>query len=177
MSNTRRRLTVALGCFLGSLVFTVPSAALADESDRPLQPFSTASLEGDYAVVGTYGANVARLLGTYHADGHGNIKGTAKVNLPGAGTERVVVSISYEGTYVIDEDGTGVIDFEVTLPGGGKAVATLDLVITKAKGCDGAKIATELATAQRQPSSVVQGEFITHISTRLPDTSRDRDRH
>jgi hypothetical protein len=86
-------------------------------------------------VVGTYGANVARLVGTYHADGRGNLKGNAKVNLPGAGIERVVVGISFEGTCRVNDDGTGVIHFIVTLPGGATTPVTLDLVINEGRGC------------------------------------------
>ncbi|MDQ6675854.1 MAG: hypothetical protein M3Z09_00995 [Acidobacteriota bacterium] len=127
-----------------------------------------ASLQGDYAVVGTYGANTARLIGTYNADGRGNIKGTARVNLPGPGNIRVVASISFSGTYTVGDDGTGTINFIVMLPGGGTAPATLDFVMTKAIVLEGMKIATEVATAQREPSSVVDGQFVTHISTRRP---------
>jgi hypothetical protein len=176
MSNTRRRLIAALGCFLGSFAFALPPALAAQEVNRTLPAYGLASYEGDYAVVGTYGANVARLVGTYHADGNGNINGTARVNLPGAGTNRVIVNISFGGTYTVSDDGTGTIYFTVMLPGGGTAPATLDLVITKAEVFDGIKIATEVATAQREPSSVVDGQFVTHISTRRPDTRQVQDR-
>ncbi|MBV8807699.1 MAG: hypothetical protein JO033_03410 [Acidobacteriaceae bacterium] len=96
-------------------------------------------MQGDYALVGTYGANVARLLGTYHADGLGNLKGTAKVNLPGAGTERVVVSLRMEGTYTISEDGTGIVYVTVIFPDGRTSDVTLDLLIKKAEVIDGLK--------------------------------------
>jgi hypothetical protein len=174
MSNIRRRLITA--CFLGSFAFAVPPTVAARDSDRTSQPYGLASLEGDYGVVGTYGANVARLLGSYHADGRGNLGGTATVNLPGGAGSRVVVSISFEGTYTINDDGSGVIYFTVSLPGGATSPVTLDLVITKAKFIDGVKVATELATAQREASSVVDGQFVTHISTRRPNRPRDRDR-
>jgi len=139
-------------------------------------PFSITSFEGDYGVLGTYGANVARLLGTYHADGRGNLKGSAKVNLPGANGERVVASITFEGTCNVNDDGTGVINFTVTLPGGTTMPVTLDLLITRAEVFRGMKIATEIATSQREPSSVVDGQFVTHVSTRRPDTVHDRGR-
>jgi hypothetical protein len=175
MSNTRRRLISALGCLLGSFAIALPPAVLAQDLNRTLPAYSLASYKGDYAVVGTYGANVARLVGTYHADGKGNIEGTARVNLPGAGNDRVIVSISLSGTYTVNEDGTGTIYLTVELPGGGTAPATLDFVFTKSEVLDGVKVATEIATAQREPSSVVSGQFVTHISTRRPDTKRDRD--
>src|SRR5436305_13459428 len=107
MSNIRRRLMAV--CFLGSFAFAVPPTVAAADSGRTSQPYGLASLEGDYGVVGTYGANVARLLGTYHADGRGNLSGSGTVNLPGGAGSRVVVSISFVGTYTMKDDGSGVI--------------------------------------------------------------------
>ncbi|MDQ2844690.1 MAG: hypothetical protein M3Y72_27340 [Acidobacteriota bacterium] len=103
MSNIRRRFTPILGCLLGSLVLNLPSVVAADESHGAPPSYSLASFEGDYAVVGTYGQNVARLIGTYHADGKGYISGTARVNLPGPGTARVVVPITFAGPYTVDQ--------------------------------------------------------------------------
>jgi hypothetical protein len=175
MSNIRRRFMPVLGCLLGSFVLGLPYTAAAKESHRAIPAYSLESYNGDYAVIGTYGQNAARLIGTYYADGEGNISGTARVNLPGAGTARVVVSLSFAGSYTINEDGTGTIYFTVALPGGGTSVATLDFVITKAMVMDGVKVATEIADAQREPSSVVNGQFVTHMSTRRPKTRQRRD--
>ena len=168
MAQNRRSLIVALSCLLGTGVLIAPRTAAGKEKERPSTAYTLASLEGDYAVVGSYGGNAARLLGTYHADGRGYIDGSAIVNLPGAGTTRVIVPVTFNGPYTINDDGTGIIYFTVVLPGGGTAPATLDLVITKAKARETAKVATEIATAQREPSSVVNGQFVTHVSTRRP---------
>jgi hypothetical protein len=176
MLKIRRRLIAALACSLGSLALAIPPAAVAYEAQRASQPYGLFSLEGDYAVVGTYGSNVARLLGTFHADGRGNLSGSATVNLPGAGSARVVVGISYKGTYTVNDDGTGVIYFTVTLPGGATTPVTLDLATTKAEFEGGVKVATEIATSQREPSSVVDAQFVTHVATRLPDKPHDHDR-
>ena len=175
MSNTRRRLITALGCLLGSFAFVFSPALAAENPNNSSPGYSVTSFRGDYAVVGTYGASVARLIGTYHADGNGNIKGTATVNIPGPGLERVVVSISYQGTYTMNDDGTGVIYFTVVDPSGATAPATLDFVIAKAEYIRGVKVATEITSVQREPSSVVDGQFVTHVSTRRPDTKRDGD--
>lgn len=175
MSNIGRRFMPVLGCLLGSFVLAFPSVVTAEESHQATPAYSLASYQGDYAVIGTYGQNVARLIGTYHADGEGNISGTARVNLPGAGTARAVVPVSFAGYYTINDDGTGTIYFTVALPGGSTSPATLDFVITKAAVMDGIKVAIEIATAQREPSSVVNGQFVTHISTRRPETGRFHD--
>ena len=175
MSNTRRSLIPVLSCILGYFAIAPASIVLAQGSKTDQPAYSLASLKGDYAVVGTYGANVARLIGTYHADGKGNVEGTARVNLPGSSNDRVVVNLSFSGPYVVNLDGTGTLYFTVELPGGGTAPATLDFVITQSEILDRIKVATEIATAQREPSSVVNGQFVTHIATRRSDKKQDRD--
>jgi hypothetical protein len=170
MAKTRRSLVAAFSFLVGSAAVIAPPALAGEEGNRTAPAYTLASLSGDYAVVGSYGANVARLIGTYHADGKGFIEGQAVVNQPGAGTARIVVPITFSGPYTIEEDGTGVINFTVVLPNGGTAPATLDLLITKAKVIGRSKVATEIATAQRESSSVVNGQFVTHLSTRRPDT-------
>lgn len=175
MSNTRRSLVPVLGCILGYFAVAPASTVLAQGHKVNQPAYSLASLRGDYAVVGTYGANVARLIGTYHADGKGYVEGTARVNLPGPGNDRIVVNISFTGPYTVNPDGTGTLYFTVELPGGGTTPATLDFVFTRSEVLDGTKVATEIATAQREPSSVVNGQFVTHIATRRSDTRQDRD--
>ncbi|MDQ2839837.1 MAG: hypothetical protein M3Y72_02115 [Acidobacteriota bacterium] len=174
MSNTRRSLIPVLGCIVGSFAIA-PSTVLAQGFKTSPPAYSLASYTGDYAVIGTYGANVARLIGTYHADGKGNAEGTARVNLPGSGNDRVVVNLTFAGPYVVNPDGTGTLFFTVELPGGGTSPATLDFVFTRSEVLEGIRVATEIATAQREPSSVVNGQFVTHISTRRSDKKHDRD--
>ena len=48
--------------------------------------FTVASLQGDYAVVGNYGANVAIAFAIRHLDGNGNLTATFVVNEPTAGS-------------------------------------------------------------------------------------------
>lgn len=176
MFQTRRSLISTFALLVGGLALGGASGASAQELSTEAQGFTLASYRGEYAVVGTYGANVARLIGTYWADGHGHAKGTAVVNLPGLSPERVVANISFEGSYTVNENGTGIFRFTVALPGGGTSNVTLDAVITKAEDLHGTKIATEIFDAQREPSSVVNGEFVTHVSTRLSGHHRrDRD--
>ncbi len=175
MPNTRRSLIPVLGCILGSFAVAPSSIALAQGLKATPPAYSLTSLRGDYAVIGTYGANVARLIGTYHADGEGNVEGTARVNLPGSGNNRVVVDIRFTGPYVVNPDGTGTLYFTVELPGGGTSPATLDFVFTQSEVLGGIRVATVIATAQREPSSVVNGQFVTHISTRRSDERHDRD--
>ncbi len=131
--------------------------------------YSISSFKGNYASVGTYGANVARLLGVGHPDGEGNTHGDSIINVPGPNGTRTVVSITYEGTYTISSDGFGVVRYTVLLPNGKTTAVILDFLATKAQCVDGQKLITEFATMQREPSSVVSGEFVTHYGTRRPD--------
>jgi hypothetical protein len=169
----RRRMVLSFALALGCLPWGQSSSALGQETANATDTaYSLASYHGDYALDGTYGANIARLIGTYWADGKGNISGSARVNLPGSNGERAVVHLSFEGTYTVDDDGTGTIHVTITLPDGSTTPATLDLVMTKAEAIRGIKIGAEIVTVQRELSSVVGGQFVTHLSTSRPDSKR-----
>jgi hypothetical protein len=158
---------------LASAVLAMPIWARSDQDSEDFshrsEDFTNASFYGSYATVATYGANVARLLGIGHPDGKGNTHGTGIVNVPGPNGTRVIVSISYEGTYTVSPEGFGVVHYVVTLPNGTTALTDIDFLATKAKMIRGRKVITEFATAQREPSSVFNGEFVVHTGTRLPD--------
>lgn len=67
---------------LAPILFFGTSAATAQDSTRC---FDLASLQGDYAILGTYGANVALALGKRYFDGRGNLTATFIVNKPTPG--------------------------------------------------------------------------------------------
>jgi hypothetical protein len=139
------------------------------DTQRHRLKFSNASARGQYAIVGTYGNSVAQELGTQTLDGEGGFVGSSIVNLPGASGERIVVPVSFSGTYDVNDDGTGFDQFTATLPNGTTVTRSEDFVITKAKVIGGALIATEIVAALREASAVVPGGvFLTHTYTRLP---------
>ena len=73
MSRTRRRF-MFMALAVGSLILGSSQSALAqDECCHVRAEYTVASLRGDYAAVATYGANVARALGTQTVDGLGNL--------------------------------------------------------------------------------------------------------
>lgn len=112
---------------------------------------------------------MARALGTQTLDGHGNVKGSAIVNQPGPNGTRVIVSITFAGTYAVNSDGTGTISLTINLPNGATANATEDFVVTKSEVRGGIPIATEIVDAQEQPSTVIPGGvFVTHTYTLRP---------
>jgi hypothetical protein len=135
--------------------------------------FTAASLQGNYAVIGTYGANVAIAFGMRYFDGNGNLTGTYVVNEPKAGSttgERVIVSGTQKGSYTVNCDGTGVINRTITLPDGSTQVQADDFIITATFREGWVLIATSMMDAQRVPSAVVTGGiFLTRSYTRLPD--------
>jgi hypothetical protein len=151
------------------LLPTVPGQHVAVAAQEQRDEWSLATLNGEFALVGTYGANVARLLGTYVVDGQGNLSGSGRINLPGPGGQRVIVDISFEGTYTVEADGTGTTSLMVTLPGGATLQTTTDFVVTKSTRLRGVRVATEIASAQREPSTVLGGAFVTFVSTRRSD--------
>lgn len=169
--------------FTGKLLLTVTvsasillfgnSAATAQDTAHC---FDLASLQGDYAILGTYGANVAIALGKRYLDGKGNLTATFIVNKPTPGSttgERTLVSGTQAGTYTVNCDGTGVVT-RTLFVGTTQTQQADDFVITAAIVRDGHKIATSIADAQRTPSAIVAGGiFLTRVYTRLPDLATE----
>lgn len=171
MNRQTKALLIAVVAFLSLSAFSFRAQA-QDCCATPQQhrEYSVASLHGDYAVVATYGGNIARALGTHIYDGLGNLTGSAIVNQPGPNGTRIIVSIGITGTYTVNPDGTGTMNLTINLPNGSTATATEDFVITKAKMNGRTPLATEVVDAQEQPSTVIPGGvFVTHTYTRRPE--------
>lgn len=169
-------LTLALAVFglITSFFCASPCAALAGQQGNDNAPdshgYSLASLSGDYAFVGTYAANVAANLGVVTFDGRGNANGSVLVNEPGPNGSRTIVNVTITGTYSVESNGTGKIQFTVLFADGHTSDVTEDFVITKARAQDGTLLATSIFEAQEQPSVVISGDvFVTHVYTRRPD--------
>lgn len=164
------------------LVFTViASVVLCQASDiadthkqrnhgDSAHEYSQASLSGNYAFVGTYAANIAANFGVVTFDGMGSAKGAVTVNQPGPAGSRTIVKVTLSGTYTVQSDGTGTIQFTVSLPSGTTSDVTEDFVITRAKNRNGTLLATSIFEAQEQPSVIISGDvFVVHNYTRRPD--------
>jgi hypothetical protein len=167
MSRNTNRLSVMatfiLACSFG------PSPARAQNTACR---YSVASLQGTYAVVLTYGANVAAGQQIEQLDGKGNVTRTGPINQPVPGSttgERSVSPVTSVGTYTVNCDGTGVVTRVVTQANGASANTVDDIMITTAEKNNGVWIATMISDMQRTPSSVVPGGiFVTRVHTRLP---------
>ncbi len=153
--------------FLG---FITVSTARADD-DSPC--YTLASLKGTYAVLGTYGANVALAIGVRHFDGNGNLTATFTLNEPTPGSTtggRTIITGTQVGTYTVNCDGTGVFTRTLTASTGLVTMQSDDFLITKATRRDGHLLATALEDAQRTPSAIVAGGiFLIRSYTRRPD--------
>jgi hypothetical protein len=139
--------------------------------------YTLASLKGSYAIIGTYGSNVAIALARRYFDGNGNLTGTFVVNEPTAGSTtgaRTIVTGTQVGSYTVNCDGTGKITRVLSSSNGVAATQVDDFVITGAVvqsgGVDAYYLATSLADATEVPSAIVAGGvLLTRTYTRLPD--------
>jgi hypothetical protein len=164
--------------FVGAAVFASFLATPAAKAAPP-QCYTVESLEGSYAVIGHYGANVAIALATRHFDGHGNLTGTFLVNEPTTGSTtgaRTIVTGTQVGTYTVNCDGTGVFTRILTASNGVKTTQTDDFIITSAIVKHDHLVATAIVDAQTTPSAIIPGGiFLTRSFTRLPDAGEDAD--
>jgi hypothetical protein len=170
---SRKKRIITFAITIASFLTTVSVRA---QDQHPC--FDLGSLRGNYAIVGTYGANVAVALGKRYVDGAGNLTGTFIVNEPVAGSptgDRKIVSGTQAGTYTVNCDGTGVITRVLTV-GTTQTEQFDDFVITGGIMEDGHLIATSIADANRTPSAIVAGGiFLTRVWTRLPSHKSHED--
>ena len=143
----------------------------AAQEDAPC--YTLASLNGTYATVATYGANVALSLAVRHYDGKGNFTATFIVNEPDPTSTtggRKLVTGTNVGTYTVNCDGTGVVHKTTTTSTGITAQSVDDFVISAATLKHGHLIATTIDDAQETPSAIVPGGvFLIRHMTRRPD--------
>lgn len=149
-------------------------------AQSPSCPFTLASIQGSYAVLGNYGASVAIALGERQLDGKGNLTGTFVLNEPTAGSTtgaRTIVTGTNVGTYTVNCNGTGVITRTVTA--NGVSTPQLDDFIITGAIVQGYQfinnaivwqlVATTIVDAQETPSTIIPGGiFLTRTWTRMP---------
>jgi hypothetical protein len=139
------------------------------------QCYTLASVQGSYALIGNYGANVAIALGTRSYDGNGNLAGTFVVNEPTASSTtgaRTIVTGTQAGTYTVNCNGTGQFNRVVTTNTGITATQVDDFVITGAIVIGGQLVATSIVDASEVPSAIVAGGiFLSRVQTRLPSAA------
>lgn len=159
--------------FPAALIFSSTLLAPAANAQDPMCPYTQASIQGTWGVVGTYGANIAKAFGHRTVDASGVMTGDFVLNAPKTDSttgERTISTGLQAGTYIIKCDGTGVINRTTTSSLGIVVVTVDNFAVTNAIVQDGKLIATELVDAQQIPSGLVPGGvFLTRVHTRLPD--------
>ena len=137
--------------------------------------FGLGSLQGQYAVIGTYADHIAESFGERYFDGNGNMTGTFLVNEPTAGSPtgaRTIVTGTQQGTYTVNCNGTGAFTRTLTASTGVITTQTDDFMITAGKHLPSLGmnilVATDLADAQETPSAIVAGgAFLSRVYTRV----------
>ena len=162
--------------FVFPLVFCVLlGASVAGAQDKDEQCYTVASFQGSWAVITTFGSNLALGLGERTVDENGAFEGTALVNAPKPGSpigERTITKVTQNGYFTVSCNGVGTITRVLN----GTTTQIDDFVITKGKVEHGRRVATEIQDAQRVPSAVIPGGiFVIRVHTRLPD-DEERDR-
>lgn len=115
--------------------------------------FDVGSLQGSYASVGRAGSGVSVSVGVAEFDGHGNVTRFVRVNAGAEDGGRILLDITSVGSYSVNADGTGVIEFTNTLPSGATANVTYDFVITRSvrQAVRDSMAGGELFAIQREP--------------------------
>ena len=161
--------------------FFVPAALIitwflgvsAAHAEKPEQCYTVSSIQGHYAVVGTYGANVAIALGERQLDGKGNFTGAFVLNEPTAGSTtgaRTIITGTQVGTYTVNCDGSGVITRVLTASNGTVTEQMDNFIITGAFAEGNHLVATTIVDIQQTPSAIISGGiFLTRTWTLLPD--------
>lgn len=137
--------------------------------------FTNASLQGDYSLVFTLPLNISASVGVLTADGNGNITGSGIFNLATPFGQRNIVKFTFDSTYNVHQDGTGISESTLTfLAEDGSVVneftANMDFVITQAEVQDnGNKLALETSCMVRETAPVPGGGLLIGTTKRLPD--------
>lgn len=162
-------MSMKLAGYVPVVVAFAAGAAYGQES----KCYALESLQGSYGVVITYGANVALGLQAETLDGRGNLTRTGINNQPTAGSatgQRTVATVTSNGTYTVNCNGTGTIDRIVTRADGSTAIASDDFLITESVESNGRLAATKFVDAQRDASVIVPGGiFLTRTHTIRPN--------
>jgi hypothetical protein len=132
--------------------------------------FTLASVRGAYANVTTLGHNVGSIATVSTFDGEGNFSGSGILNIPSPAGQRVIIPVTFVGTYTVNADGSGTWALTANFPDGREFRLNDDVVITQATKQGRQLVATQLFSQRREPSQTVAGNLlVTVVSTRLHD--------
>ena len=144
------------------LMLTILSVSLCFNGLAFAEGFTNASFQGHYSMRASLGPTAAA-LGEATADGDGNVSGTGIENHPVL-NQRMVIPVDMEGTYTVNENGTGTVTYTVGAYGISNDLI-MDIVIMDAEVVNGVKLATEVFGIPRGSGRTVA----TFTMKRLPD--------
>ncbi len=165
MSNKKSWFVPAVLIFLGVSAANAQNPAC----------YTQASIQGSWAIVGTYGANIAIALGQRYIDPSGSLTGVYVLNAPTIGDPngaRTISTGTQAGTYTVNCDGTGIVNRTVTSSLGIVTTTVDNFIITGLAVVKNVAIcpATTNTDFQHTPSSLIAGGiFLYRTYTRLPD--------
>lgn len=164
------------GAPMGNLI-TATLSRLPEGNDA----FTAAAQAGTLSIVITATGGTTATAGQIQArlDAQGNFNGTTKYNivnqqseLAGSAGERTFIEFPTGGTFTVNPDGTGKLNFT----GAGVVVKEAVFVVTKAERravrfgnqvIPGEKVALEIALVAKELNG--QGHLLTGVATRLPE--------
>ena len=159
---------------LVAFLLTIPATIATAQSpsiDRP-RGFTKASLKGFYSAQEAGDGDVSAGFGVIVYDGLGKTTRRLTVNAPAEDGGRRILEFPGEGTYTVNDDGTGTATYTNTSADGTTSTVHFDFVITKAEvvfppKIPSAKLATEIFAVQREAGQTVS--LVTSVQKRVPE--------
>lgn len=158
---------VAVGLSLSAAIAMAQTPSI----DQP-RGFTNATLKGFYSAQEAGDGDVSAGFGIVVYDGIGKTTRRLTVNAPSADGGRRILEFPGEGTYTVNDDGTGAATYVNTFADGSTSTVHFDFVITKAEvvfppKTPTAKLATEIFAVQREAGATVS--LITSLQKRVPE--------
>ena len=147
------------------LIITILSVSFCLNGIAYAEDFTYASLQGNYSIKLDKGPKILG-MGVCATDENGNLTGTGSLSFPAPFGQSEILTLSFEGSFELNPDGTGTIPHTGTTSEGVTADFMADFVITDAEVVDGVKMAKEIFFITK---SRFQGYPGTATLRRLPD--------
>lgn len=156
---------------VGMSLSAVSATAQTPRIDQP-RGFTNASLKGFYSAQEAGDGDISAGFGIVVYDGLGKTTRQLTVNAPAEDGGRRILEFPGEGTYTVNDDGTGTATYVNTFADGATSTVHFDFVITKAEvvfppKTPTAKVATEIFAVQREAGATVS--LVTSLQKRVPE--------
>lgn len=142
---------LAVGTFVTQPIAVEATTGSLDKKNK--SSFGQSSLFGSYGTAGRANGFQSRSVGVANFDGRGGATRTVRINANDGNGGRRLIDLSSVGTYSVNSDGTGVINFLNMNPDGSTSAVTYDFVIrtTESGGGKSKLLASSLEAVQQEP--------------------------